>query len=459
MQEQTKDQANQTELATDETSASVENNADTPQSSEQSTEPSADSGAEPNTASGTETNSDSAAEVSVDTSVDAGEVVEEFIEEPEVDVIDEFSAAVGDAYQWVPDWAEPFAELIIDHPILAALLLAISGYFLGKLVAWLLHKVVGNLTRRTRSQIDDAILTIIERPVFMTVFFGSIALGVLNMGMMPSLTKILLRILATVLTLFIAGSAFKICALLLKALAGLKDKFAIVQSRTLPLFDIISKVVLVIITSYALLMIWNIDPTAWLASAGVLGIAVGFAAKDTLANLFSGVFIVADSPYKIGDFVNLDSGERGMVTHVGLRSTRLLTRDDIEITVPNAVIANSKIINESGGTSESCRIRIPIGVAYGSDVDHVCETLMGVANSHKEVLKRPEARVRMREFADSSVNFELLCWIDQPVKRGLVKHELMMSVYKTFASNNIEIPFPQQDIYIKQVPKADAPDG
>jgi MscS family membrane protein len=85
--------------------------------------------------------------------------------------------------------------------------------------------------------------------------------------------------------------------------------------------------------------------TAWLASAGIIGIAVGFAAKDTLANLFSGVFILADSPYKLGDYVVLEDNSRGKVTQIGLRSTRMLTRDDVEVTVPNSIMGNTKIIN------------------------------------------------------------------------------------------------------------------
>ncbi|OQW99996.1 MAG: hypothetical protein BWK74_00755 [Desulfobacteraceae bacterium A6] len=91
------------------------------------------------------------------------------------------------------------------------------------------------------------------------------------------------------------------------------------------------------------------DLTAWVASAGIIGLALSFAAKDTLANLFSGVFILADAPYKIGDFIVLDSGERGEVTNIGIRSTRLLTRSDIEITVPNSIMGNTRIINEAGG--------------------------------------------------------------------------------------------------------------
>ena len=146
--------------------------------------------------------------------------------------------------------------------------------------------------------------------------------------------------------------------------------------------------------------------TAWLASAGIIGIAIGFAAKDTLANLFSGVFIMADAPYKIGDFVVLDSGERGEITHIGIRSTRLKTRDDIEVTVPNSVMGNTKIINESGGPHEKFRIRVAVGVAYGSDIDKVREVLMGVALNDEAVCADPEPRVRLRNFGPSSLDFE-----------------------------------------------------
>ena len=184
----------------------------------------------------------------------------------------------------------------------------------------------------------------------------------------------------------------------------------------------------------------------------MLGIALGFAAKDTLANLFSGFFIVADSPYKIGDYIILESGERGQVTNVGIRSTRILTRDDVEITLPNALIANGKIINESGGPHLKQRIRIAVGAAYGSDVDRVCEVLGAVADAHEAVCRSPAARVRMRGFGASSLDFELLCWIEEPELRGRMAHDLYMKVYKAFNDAGIEIPYTKQDLYVKEFP-------
>jgi len=159
----------------------------------------------------------------------------------------------------------------------------------------------------------------------------------------------------------------------------------------------------------------------------------------------------------MGDYIILETGERGVVTYIGLRSTRLLTRDDVEITIPNGVIGNGKIINEAGGPSEKHRIRIAVGVAYGSDIDKIIEVLEQVAAGIEEVCTNPAPRVRLRQFGASSLDFELLCWIDQPVDRGRLKHELNCSVYKAFASHGIQIPFPQQDLHIRTMPMAPGP--
>jgi small-conductance mechanosensitive channel len=141
-----------------------------------------------------------------------------------------------------------------------------------------------------------------------------------------------------------------------------------------------------------------------------------------------------------------------MVTNIGLRSTRILTRDDVEITVPNSLIGNGKIINEAGGPSARHRIRIAVGVAYGSDIDQVIDTLATVADEHDEVCKSPDPKVRFRSFGDYSLDFELLCWINQPVDRGRILHELNCAVYRAFQGAGIEIPFPQRDLHVRTMP-------
>ena len=162
-----------------------------------------------------------------------------------------------------------------------------------------------------------------------------------------------------------------------------------------------------------ILSIWKINITPLLASAGIAGLAIAIAAKDTLSNFFGGISIFMDRPYKIGDYIVLDSGERGEVVAIGMRSTRMKTRDDILISIPNSILANSKIINESAPVP-NFRVRIPVSVAYGSDIDLVEKTLLDIASKNDQILQEPVPRVRFREFGDSALNFQLLCWAREP---------------------------------------------
>ena len=169
--------------------------------------------------------------------------------------------------------------------------------------------------------------------------------------------------------------------------------------------------------------VWNINLTPLLASAGIVGIVVGLAAKDTLGNFLGGISLFLDRPFKRGDFIILNSGERGRVHDIGLRSTRIITRDDILITVPNSVMVSTKIINESA-PSGKMRVRIQVSASDQSDLEHVIQTLIKLARANRLVLQQPEPRVRFRNFGDASLEFELLCWIADPKDKGRLIHQL-----------------------------------
>jgi len=198
---------------------------------------------------------------------------------------------------------------------------------------------------------------------------------------------------------------------------------------------------------FLLLSMWKINITPLLASAGIAGVAVALAAKETLSNFFGGVTVLLDQPYRVGDYIVLDSGERGEVVQIGLRSTRILTRDDVQISIPNAIITNTKVINESA-PEPRFRVRIKVGVAYGTDVDQVEDILLNVARNNPHVSPQPEPRVRFRVFGDSSLDFELLCWAHRPHDKGKIIHELNRGIYKSFGQEGIVIPFPQRDVHV-----------
>ena len=187
--------------------------------------------------------------------------------------------------------------------------------------------------------------------------------------------------------------------------------------------------------------------TAIFASAGLAGIAVALAAKETLSNFFGGISILIDRPFAAGDYIVLDTGERGMVKEVGMRSTRLLTRDDVLITIPNSIITNVKIVNQSAPYPHF-RVRIGVGVAYGSDLEQVEQILVDAARGNPLVMEEPAPRARVRLFNDSSIDFELLVWARTPQDRGRITHEISKIIYLRLNDEGVNIPFPQRVVHV-----------
>jgi small-conductance mechanosensitive channel len=341
---------------------------------------------------------------------------------------------------------------VAASPWLRQVIILGAAVVLAIVIALVFKRLVKLFTRRTTTDIDDRIAAVLQRPAVFTVILVGVMLAHLEFEAPGIVDHIVLGTLQTVIAVLWTMALLRVGHILLEVVSLRVDQIRWIEPRTLPLFDMILKVVAIGGLLYVVCIAWNIPLTSWLTSAGIVGIAVGFAAKDTLANLFSGIFIVADSPYKVGDYVVLDNRIRGEVLEIGMRSTRVLTRDDIEVTVPNSVIGNAHIINETGGPHERMRVRVKVEAAYGSDVDQVEEVLLGCVEGVPNVSGTPEPRVRFREFGASGLVFELLAWIEMPVYRGRVLHELNRRVYKAFNAAGIEIPYSKQDVYVKELP-------
>ncbi|WP_299976979.1 mechanosensitive ion channel family protein [Desulfobacula sp.] len=338
---------------------------------------------------------------------------------------------------------------IAPNRYVQAVLIVLLFFALAKVMDVITTRGIKRWIEKTRLKIDDQVLDIFHKPVFLSIILFGLALATERLEFKEIINFITLGGLKTVAIFLWAAVAARFLKLLIKLVSHDKSRFRLIQDQTLPLFNNLLIILVTGLSIYIIFLVWNIDLTAWVASAGIIGLAISFAAKDTLANLFSGVFIMADAPYKLGDFIVLDSGERGAVTNIGIRSTRLLTRDDVEITVPNSIMGNTKITNEAGGRHEKFRIRVQVGVAYGSDIDKVHKVLIDVVANFPDVCKIPEPRVRFRAFGESSLDHELLCWVNKPVLRGKVLHLLNTAVYKRFLKEDIEIPFPQRDVHVR----------
>jgi small-conductance mechanosensitive channel len=204
---------------------------------------------------------------------------------------------------------------------------------------------------------------------------------------------------------------------------------------------------LVIITMLSL-SILGISWQLLLPLAGALGIGIGFGFRDIANNFVSGFVILTSRTVKRGDWITLGSSF-GRIVDIGIRTSTIRTVDNIDIIIPNSHMISNELINWSY-TDNIVRIHVPVGVSYSSDVAAVKETLLEVAKKSEHVLDHPLPEARFLEFGDSSLNFELLVWVDlAKIKIPLVKSIMNYAIWEAFRAKGIQVPFPQRDVWFK----------
>jgi small-conductance mechanosensitive channel len=241
--------------------------------------------------------------------------------------------------QTVGEWR----DVLGPYPWARALVVMVAFTILASLLDRLITGIVKRAVAKTETHVDDDFLRILHRPLFTTVMLLGLYLAAFEFELRAQYLLMTAAVIKTVLIVIWVLFGFRASRLVLRAMRGWEGRFEFVQQSTEPLFRNALTVLLFVAGVYGILIAWDADVTGLVASAGIIGLALSFAAQDTLANLFAGVAILADRPYQIGEYIILDSGERGEVTHIGLRSTRLLTRDDVEVSIPNGIMGAAKI--------------------------------------------------------------------------------------------------------------------
>ena len=183
---------------------------------------------------------------------------------------------------------------------------------------------------------------------------------------------------------------------------------------------------------------------------GALGVGIGFGMQAIVNNFVSGLILLFERPIKVGDVIQLGDGQLGRVTNLGLRATTVQTFDRAEIVVPNGDLISSQVTNWTL-EDRSMRLIIPVGVAYGSDVEAVMRVLMDVARESEKVLKDPAPVVLFLNFGDSSLDFQLRVWIADFAERRFIQSALIQEIDRRFRTYDIEIPFPQRDLHLRSV--------
>ncbi|MDJ0669009.1 MAG: mechanosensitive ion channel family protein [Desulfobacterales bacterium] len=341
------------------------------------------------------------------------------------------------------DYFSRITGIMMEQRLLGAVVIMVLFAVLALLVDFFIHRIFDHIRKKSKVDIDNTFIGRIHRPAWITLVLVGALLAVTWLGLDQRIHYIATAIIKTLLIIVFAVGLGR----LMKSICHQWWVKRRQGRQIIHMFENVGRVLVLLAAVSLLLLVWKIDISPLLASAGIVGLAVALAARDTLANFFGGINIFLDKPFMTGDYIILESGERGEVVEIGVRSTLIRTRDDEQISIPNSIVANTKIINESA-PEPRYRVRIKVGVAYDSNLEEVEAAMLKVAAANQSIAHAPEARVRFRAFGDSSLDFELLCWAKTPADRGRVIHELNLAIFSEFQKRMISIPFPQQDVYM-----------
>jgi small-conductance mechanosensitive channel len=342
-----------------------------------------------------------------------------------------------------------YTGITIASYIIAIVILVVF-FILAQITNFLFNKVFKILTAKTKTEVDDKIMKILNMPIFYSVVLLGVYQSFNYIGVLASYSDSFLKIINSLVVII---WIYAIARLVNVIISELGFKFAAKTKSTLddelmPLFQKLSNIIIYFAGIMILLKTWNIDITPLLASAGIMGFVIAFAAQDTLSHLFGGISIYFDKPFKVGDRIQLESGEIGNVLEIGIRSTKIKTFDETVIVIPNSTIASSKIINYNQPEAK-IKNKIKVMAAYGSDVDKVKEILLDIANNAEGAEKDPLPSVNLVELGDYALEFVVTIWVDNPSNQFAVKVRVNEEIYKRFRKEGIQIPYPTQDIYLR----------
>ncbi len=337
-------------------------------------------------------------------------------------------------------------HLTVFCKFLAALAVSVIAWLI---LLYILSFAKKRLEKYEKTHISDQIFPLARKVLGYTLIFvtGTYIINLLNIQLFE-------KLFYATLILLLSKPAVDFVKILL---AFLQKNIADRTDTNIDniLFELLDKFTDVIIFTTAIILALDtlgINVMPFVAGAGIAGVAIGFAAKDTLSNLIAGVTLLIDRPFEMGDRIEMWSTPPGTaswgdVIDIGLRATKIRTTDNIIVIIPNNEIMTRDIVNYTANSSD-IRVRVNIGVAYNTDIPKAKQTIIGVANSAEWVKKEPAPVVVVRNFGESAIDLQLRVWISNARKRMDTISYITDNVKDAFDKNGIEIPYPKRDIRI-----------
>jgi|SRR3989338_545806 len=343
------------------------------------------------------------------------------------------------------------ANKIIYSSFFDAFVILAVFFVIAKLVVAISTKVILRLTKKTKTVIDDLIVSKTNKPVSAILFLIGVRLAFFSLDIGPGILDILEKIIGSLIIIVVTYIVIVVVEIFvdnwLRGLASkTESKF---DDQLVPLLHRFSRIFIGIIGILFILSSWGIQIGPLLASLGIVGIAVAFALQSTLGNIFGGMTIILDKTVKVGDKIKLDNETIGTVLDVGFRSTKILTFDNELITIPSGKLAESRIINFVQ-PDPTVRVVADFGVEYGSEPEKVRKVVLDTIAKIPNVLKSPAPKVLMVEMAEFSLKFRALFWVATFDEKFETKSIATERIYNSLREAGIGIPFPTRTVYLKE---------
>jgi small-conductance mechanosensitive channel len=331
--------------------------------------------------------------------------------------------------------------LLIDLLISAAILVA--AWLGARVASFLVGRAVERVTRRTPTTLDDRLQPALRGPFQWALFLGGGYVAIHRLEIQDRWSERLDHLLFALAILVVTFAAVRAWSILIawyasESTAGAESPLAREFS---PLLSKLGKVVILLLAGITALEHFGVNVNSLVVSLGVGSLAVGLAARDTLANLFAGFTLMLDRPFKLGDRIQLASGETGDVVAIGIRATRIRTTDDTILVIPNNVLVNERVVNQSQ-PGRHLTVRTEVSVAYGSDVGRVKQILTEAALAPEQVDRERGASVVLLRFAESAIVFRVVFFARDYTEAGLALSAVHEEIVRRFAEAGIAIPFP-----------------
>lgn len=331
-------------------------------------------------------------------------------------------------------------------------------FIVGALIAsWVIGLILKFLTKRvfrkTQTHLDDAIIEAVSLPLRVAIIIFGFQLAIRQLEFVPDnliepIDSSFFVIYLTLVYLALLRLIRSLTYWYAREVASLTDTE--LDDKFLSFFRALANVIVTAIVVIVLLGHFGIEPSALVATLGIGTLAVALAAQETLSDMISGFMIMLDQPFVVGDRVGIQEIDTwGDVTEIGLRSTRILTRDNRMVSVPNSVIGKGLVVNYSD-PSTVYRVETHIGIAYGTDVEQARKVMSDALAAEDWVMHERPIEALLLEFGESALIFRVRCWIEHYVETRRVMDKMNSALYRALSDAKIVIPMPQRSVQLRQ---------